>query len=62
MMMIRTHLMAHPDGLRDTIEELPRWVSPVPHHSRDVTRTRELGGQRFRARRRHSAALARRQL
>jgi cytochrome P450 len=44
---IRGQLMANPGGLRVAVEELLRWVSPVPHHSRGVTQACEVGGQRF---------------
>ena len=44
---IREQLTANPDGLPDAVEELLRWVSPVPHHSRGVTRACEVGGHQF---------------
>ena len=44
---IREQLTANPDGLPDAVEELLRWVSPVPHHSRGVTQACEVGGHQF---------------
>ena len=44
---IREQLAANPDSLPDAVEELLRWVSPVPHHSRGVTQACEVGGHQF---------------
>jgi cytochrome P450 len=44
---IRERLAANPEGLGDAVEELLRWVSPVPQHSRGVAERCELGGHQF---------------
>jgi cytochrome P450 len=44
---IRRRVAADPGGLPDAVEELLRWVSPVPHHSRGVRQACEVGGHQF---------------